>query len=94
MAEYRMRPTTGQRNIENRASRHVEAEGLTGSPQQVLLRRKPWGHLTFRKVECPCFSASKGYKTEWEARTNAFQRTKLLLDGTQDLTQRLAPEKI
>ena len=38
--------------------------------------------------------SSKGYKTEWEARTNAFQRTKLLLDGTQDLTQRLASEKI
>jgi len=38
--------------------------------------------------------SSKGYKTEWEARTNAFQRTKLLLDGTQDLRQRLAPEKI
>jgi len=38
--------------------------------------------------------SSKGCKTEWEARTNAFQRTKLLLDGTQDLTQRLAPEKI
>lgn len=31
--------------------------------------------------------SSKGYKTEWEARTNAFQRAKLLLDGTQDLTQ-------
>ena len=38
--------------------------------------------------------SSKGCKTEWEARTNAFQRTKLLLDGTQDLRQRLAPEKI
>lgn len=38
--------------------------------------------------------SSKGYKTEWEARTNAFQRAKLLLDGTQDLTQRLASEKI
>jgi hypothetical protein len=30
---------------------------------------------------------SKGYKTEWEARTNAFQRAKLLLDGPQDMTQ-------
>jgi len=24
---------------------------------------------------------SKGYSTEWEARTNAFQRAKLLLEG-------------
>ena len=31
--------------------------------------------------------SSKGYKTEWEARTNAFQRAKLLLDGPQDMTQ-------
>jgi hypothetical protein len=31
--------------------------------------------------------SSKGYKTEWEARTNAFQRAKLMLDGTQDMTQ-------
>lgn len=38
--------------------------------------------------------SSKGYKTEWEARTNAFQRAKLVLDGTQDLTQKLASEKI
>jgi len=38
--------------------------------------------------------SSKGYKTEWEARTNAFHRAKLVLDGTQDLTQRLASEKI
>ena len=30
---------------------------------------------------------SKGYKTEWEARTNAFQRAKLFLDGLQDITQ-------
>jgi hypothetical protein len=30
---------------------------------------------------------SKGYKTEWEARTNAFQRAKLLLDGPQNMTQ-------
>ncbi|HKO30946.1 MAG TPA: hypothetical protein VJU54_07390 [Nitrospiraceae bacterium] len=25
--------------------------------------------------------SSTGYKSEWEARTNAFQRAKLLLDG-------------
>jgi hypothetical protein len=31
--------------------------------------------------------SSKGYKTEWEARTNAFQRAKLLLDRPQDMTQ-------
>lgn len=31
--------------------------------------------------------SSKGYKTEWEARTNAFQRAKLLLVGPQDMTQ-------
>ena len=31
--------------------------------------------------------SSKGYKTEWEARTNAFQRAKLLLDGSQNMTQ-------
>ena len=31
--------------------------------------------------------SSKGYKTEWEARTNAFQRAKLLLDGPQNMTQ-------
>ena len=31
--------------------------------------------------------SSKGHKTEWEARTNAFQRAKLLLDGPQDMTQ-------
>jgi hypothetical protein len=31
--------------------------------------------------------SSKGFKTEWEARTNAFQRAKLLLDGSQDMTQ-------
>ncbi|HEY6288695.1 MAG TPA: hypothetical protein VIW48_04545 [Nitrospiraceae bacterium] len=31
--------------------------------------------------------SSKGYKTEWEARTNAFQRAKLLLEGPQDMTQ-------
>ena len=27
---------------------------------------------------------SKGYKTEWEARTDAFQRAKLLLERPQD----------
>jgi hypothetical protein len=27
------------------------------------------------------------YKTEWEARTNAFQRAKWLLDGPQDIVQ-------
>ena len=32
-------------------------------------------------------NSSNGYKTEWEARTNAFQRAKLLLDGPQDITQ-------
>ena len=26
-------------------------------------------------------AASKGHKTEWEARTDAFQRAKLFLDG-------------
>jgi hypothetical protein len=31
--------------------------------------------------------SSKGYKTEWEARTNAFQRAKLLLNGPLDMTQ-------
>jgi hypothetical protein len=31
--------------------------------------------------------SSKGYKTEWEARTNAFQRAKWLLDGPQDIAQ-------
>jgi hypothetical protein len=31
--------------------------------------------------------SSKGYKTEWEARTNAFQRAKLMLDGSQNMTQ-------
>jgi len=31
--------------------------------------------------------SSKSYKTEWEARTNAFQRAKLLLDGPRDMTQ-------
>jgi hypothetical protein len=30
--------------------------------------------------------SSKGYNTEWEARTNAFQRAKLLLDGSLDVT--------
>ncbi|MCI0427752.1 MAG: hypothetical protein L0Z46_07040 [Nitrospiraceae bacterium] len=31
--------------------------------------------------------SSKGYKTEWEARTNAFQRAKLLLDEPRGMTQ-------
>ena len=31
--------------------------------------------------------SSKGYDTEWEARTNAFQRAKLFLDRSQDMTQ-------
>jgi hypothetical protein len=31
--------------------------------------------------------SSKGYKTEWEARANAFQRAKWLLDGSQDIAQ-------
>ena len=30
---------------------------------------------------------SKSYKTEWEARTNAFQRAKLVLGRPQDMTQ-------
>jgi len=30
---------------------------------------------------------SKGYKTEWEARTNSFQCAKLLLDTPQDMRQ-------
>jgi hypothetical protein len=30
---------------------------------------------------------SKGHKTEWDARTNAFQRAKLFLDRSQDMTQ-------
>lgn len=38
--------------------------------------------------------SSKGYKTEWEARTNAFQRAKLLLDRPQDMTQAHLLEKI
>ncbi len=37
--------------------------------------------------------SSKGYNTEWEARTNAFQRAKLLLDGSQDIAQGRLPEK-
>jgi hypothetical protein len=31
--------------------------------------------------------SSRGYKTEWEARTNAFQRAKLFLHGPQSITQ-------
>lgn len=37
---------------------------------------------------------SKGHNTEWDARSNAFQRAKLFLDQSQDMTQRLASEKI
>ena len=37
--------------------------------------------------------SSKGYKTEWEARTNAFQRAKLLLAGTADMPQESLQEK-
>ena len=36
---------------------------------------------------------SKGYKTEWEARSNSFQRAKLLLEGTLDLPQSHLPKK-
>lgn len=36
---------------------------------------------------------SKGYNTEWEARTNAFQRAKVLLDGSQESSQGRLPEK-
>ncbi len=32
--------------------------------------------------------SSQVYKTEWEARSNAFQRAKLQLDGPQGMTQR------
>ena len=37
--------------------------------------------------------SSKGYKTEWEARTNAFQRAKLFLDRPQDMPQSRLREK-
>ena len=30
---------------------------------------------------------SKGHKTEWDARSNAFQRARLFLDRSQDMTQ-------
>ena len=33
-------------------------------------------------------ASSKGHKTEWEARTNAFQLAKLFLDRPQDIAQR------
>ena len=36
---------------------------------------------------------SKGHKTEWEARTDAFQRAKLFLAGPQDMTQERLLEK-
>jgi hypothetical protein len=35
----------------------------------------------------------KGHKTEWEARTDAFQRAKLFLGGPQDVTQARLLEK-
>ncbi|HEX4967475.1 MAG TPA: hypothetical protein VFV44_03050 [Nitrospiraceae bacterium] len=35
----------------------------------------------------------KGHKTEWEARTDAFQRAKLFLAGPQDITQERLLEK-
>lgn len=38
--------------------------------------------------------SAKGHSTEWEARTQAFQRAKLMLEGPQDLTQKRLPEKI
>ena len=37
--------------------------------------------------------SSKGHNTEWEARTDAFQRAKLLLDGSQDVRQGRLPER-
>ena len=37
--------------------------------------------------------SSKGHSTEWEARTNAFQRAKLMLEGPQDVTQGRLPER-
>jgi hypothetical protein len=38
--------------------------------------------------------ASRGYKTEWEARTNAFQRAKLLMGIPQGVTQGSLPERV
>lgn len=35
----------------------------------------------------------KAHKTEWEARTDAFQRAKLFLGGPQDITQERLLEK-
>ena len=37
--------------------------------------------------------SSKGYNTEWDARTNAFQRAKLLLGIPQGVTQGSLPER-
>lgn len=37
--------------------------------------------------------SSKGYSTEWEARTNAFQRAKLLLGESPDMTREGLPER-
>jgi hypothetical protein len=36
---------------------------------------------------------SKGHKTEWDARTDAFQRAKLFLDRPQDMTEGHLVEK-
>jgi hypothetical protein len=36
---------------------------------------------------------SKAYNTEWEARTDAFQRAKLLLERPPDVAQGRLPEK-
>ena len=38
--------------------------------------------------------ASKGYNTEWDARTNAFQRAKLLMGIPQGVTQGSLPERV
>ena len=37
--------------------------------------------------------SAKGHSTEWEARTHAFQRAKLMLEGPQDVTQGHLPSK-
>ena len=38
--------------------------------------------------------SSKGYSTEWEARTNAFQRAKLLLGESPDEPQGHVPQRV
>lgn len=38
--------------------------------------------------------SAKGHSTEWEARTHAFQRAKLMLEGPQDGTQGRLPAKV